>query len=142
MPKNLKRVTGRGDLHFITFCCYQRRALLATMRARNLAVQILGLEFLATVNFFVGFLPLLCTLSELFVKFSLFAFLFSETVNCKLPSGCPTGRFCTWVLGLSRVDAFLAFLRALRVSVANLPLLSPLPLASRSLVAAPRPLAS
>jgi hypothetical protein len=25
MPKNLKRLTGYGDLHFITFCCYQRR---------------------------------------------------------------------------------------------------------------------
>jgi putative transposase len=42
MPKNLRRVTGRGDLHFITFCCYQRRALLGTVQARNLAVQILG----------------------------------------------------------------------------------------------------
>jgi hypothetical protein len=35
-------VTGRGDLHFITFCCYQRRALVATVQARNLAAQILG----------------------------------------------------------------------------------------------------
>ncbi|MFI5095265.1 MAG: REP-associated tyrosine transposase [Candidatus Acidiferrales bacterium] len=42
MPKNLRRVTGRGDLHFITFCCYQRRALLGTVEARNLAVQILS----------------------------------------------------------------------------------------------------
>lgn len=42
MPKNLRRVTGRGDLHFITFCCYQRRAMLGTVQARNLAVQILG----------------------------------------------------------------------------------------------------
>jgi putative transposase len=41
MPKNLKRITGRGDLHFITFCCYQRRPLLASARAMNLAVQIL-----------------------------------------------------------------------------------------------------
>jgi putative transposase len=41
MPKNLKRITGRGDLHFITFCCYQRRPLLASPRARNLVVQIL-----------------------------------------------------------------------------------------------------
>ena len=41
MPKNLKRITGRSDLHFITFCCYQRRPLLASARARNLAVQIL-----------------------------------------------------------------------------------------------------
>ena len=42
MPKRLRRLTGQGDLHFITFCCYQRRALLGTVRARNAAVQILG----------------------------------------------------------------------------------------------------
>jgi putative transposase len=42
MSKNLRRVTGQGDLHFITFCCYQRRALLGTVRARNQAVQILN----------------------------------------------------------------------------------------------------
>ena len=42
MPKKLKRIIGRGDLHFITFCCYQRRALLGSVRARNLAVEILG----------------------------------------------------------------------------------------------------
>jgi putative transposase len=42
MPKNLKRITGLDDLHFITFCCYQCRGLLATVHARNLAVQILG----------------------------------------------------------------------------------------------------
>ena len=41
MPKRLKRLTGQGDLHFITFCCYQRRALLGTVRARNAAVRIL-----------------------------------------------------------------------------------------------------
>jgi len=41
MPKNLKRLTGRGDLHFITFCCYHRRPLLASGRARNLVVEIL-----------------------------------------------------------------------------------------------------
>ena len=35
-------MAGRGDLHFITFCCYRRRALLGTVQARNLAVQILG----------------------------------------------------------------------------------------------------
>jgi len=40
MPKNLKRLTGRNDLHFITFCC-QRRPLRAPVRARNLAVEIL-----------------------------------------------------------------------------------------------------
>jgi len=42
MPTNLRRVTGRGDLHFITFCCYQRRAFLETTGARDFAVQILG----------------------------------------------------------------------------------------------------
>jgi REP-associated tyrosine transposase len=42
MPRNLKRATGRGHLHFITFCCYQRRSLLAWVCSRNLAVKILG----------------------------------------------------------------------------------------------------
>lgn len=37
-----KRYTGRGDLHFITFSCYQRRPLLGTVRARNLFVKILA----------------------------------------------------------------------------------------------------
>jgi putative transposase len=41
MPKNLKRCTGRKDLHFITFCCYQRRALLGSVRTRNLVIEIL-----------------------------------------------------------------------------------------------------
>jgi REP-associated tyrosine transposase len=41
MPKGLKRITGFGHLHFITFCCYQRRALLGSARARNVAAQIL-----------------------------------------------------------------------------------------------------
>jgi putative transposase len=41
MPKNLRRVTGLGDLHFITFCCYHRRALLSTAHDRDRAVQIL-----------------------------------------------------------------------------------------------------
>ncbi len=42
MPKNLKRWVGRGDLHFITFTCYQRRQFLGNVRARNLAVKLLG----------------------------------------------------------------------------------------------------
>lgn len=42
MPKRLKRLLGQGDLHFITFCCYQRRPLLATARVRTLAAKILG----------------------------------------------------------------------------------------------------
>ena len=37
-----KRYTGRGDLHFITFSCYQRRPLLGTVRARNLFLKMLG----------------------------------------------------------------------------------------------------
>jgi putative transposase len=41
MPKRLRRLVGQGDLHFITFCCYQRRALLVSARVRNLAVKIL-----------------------------------------------------------------------------------------------------
>jgi len=42
MPKNLKRYTGRNDLHFITFCCYHRRRLLDSVRSRNLVTRILG----------------------------------------------------------------------------------------------------
>lgn len=41
MPKGLKRITGRGDLHLITFCCYQRRALLSSVAAKNAAIKIL-----------------------------------------------------------------------------------------------------
>jgi putative transposase len=42
MPKNLKRYYGKGDLHFITFSCYRRLALLGTVRARNVFVKALG----------------------------------------------------------------------------------------------------
>jgi putative transposase len=42
MPHNLKRITGRGDLHFITFSCYQHGNFLASTRNRNIAVRILG----------------------------------------------------------------------------------------------------
>jgi REP element-mobilizing transposase RayT len=42
MPKGLKRFYGRGDLHFLTFSCYQRLPLLGTTRARHLFVQALG----------------------------------------------------------------------------------------------------
>jgi putative transposase len=41
MPRKLKRYHGRGDLHFITFSCYERRALLGTVRARDLFLKIL-----------------------------------------------------------------------------------------------------
>ena len=42
MPRRLQRYTGRGDLHFITFSCYERRAFLQSKRAKNLFVKILG----------------------------------------------------------------------------------------------------
>jgi len=42
MPKRLKRLVGQGDLHFITFCCYQRRPLLGSAHVRTLAAKILG----------------------------------------------------------------------------------------------------
>jgi putative transposase len=38
MPKGLKRYYGRGELHFLTFSCYQRRDFLATERAKDLFV--------------------------------------------------------------------------------------------------------
>ena len=41
MPKKLQRITGFGGLHFITFCCYHRRAFLGTVRARNVAIRVL-----------------------------------------------------------------------------------------------------
>ena len=41
MPKHLKRYYGKGDLHFITFSCFRRLALLGTVRARNVSVRAL-----------------------------------------------------------------------------------------------------
>ena len=41
MPKRLKRLIGQSDLHFIAFCCYQRRKLLASARVRSPAVKLL-----------------------------------------------------------------------------------------------------
>ena len=37
----LRRYYGRGDLHFITFSCYQRQPLLGTAQARNCFVSAL-----------------------------------------------------------------------------------------------------
>ena len=55
MPQQLKRFTGRGDLHFITFSCYQRRHFLASAKSRSTAVQILA-ELRARLGFaLVGF---------------------------------------------------------------------------------------
>ena len=42
MPERLKRYYGQADLHFVTFSCYRRLALLGTARARNVFVQELG----------------------------------------------------------------------------------------------------
>jgi hypothetical protein len=42
MPKSLVRRYGHGDLHFVTFSCYRRLALLGTARARNVFVRALG----------------------------------------------------------------------------------------------------
>ncbi len=39
MPTELKRYYGRGDLHFVTFSCYQRLPLLGTETARNVFVH-------------------------------------------------------------------------------------------------------
>jgi len=44
MPRKLKRYHGRGNLHFINFSCYERRALLGTVRARDLFLKILEQE--------------------------------------------------------------------------------------------------
>jgi putative transposase len=41
MPKNLKRYYGKSDLHFITFSCYRRFALLGSARARNVFIRAL-----------------------------------------------------------------------------------------------------
>jgi len=42
MPRNLKRYYGAGHLHFITFSCHGRFALLGTEDARNALVQVLN----------------------------------------------------------------------------------------------------
>ncbi|MDP9146584.1 MAG: transposase [Acidobacteriota bacterium] len=42
MPAGLKRFCGKGELHFVTFSCYQRLPLLNTVLARDLFVKELG----------------------------------------------------------------------------------------------------
>src|SRR5712691_8953314 len=42
MPARLKRYYGQGQLHFVTFSCYRRLALLGTARARNMFVKELS----------------------------------------------------------------------------------------------------
>src|SRR5215471_17492614 len=41
MPRRLKRYTGRGDLHFITFSCYERRPFLQSEWVKKIFVKIL-----------------------------------------------------------------------------------------------------
>src|SRR6266404_940376 len=41
MPRNLKRYQQTGDLHFITFSCFHRAALLRTARARDVFLRVL-----------------------------------------------------------------------------------------------------
>src|SRR5580704_13857563 len=41
MPWGLKRYYGAGDLHFVTWSCYQRRPLLDTEGARDLLLNVL-----------------------------------------------------------------------------------------------------
>jgi putative transposase len=41
VPKALHRFYGAGDLHFLTFSCYERRPLLDALARRDLLLQIL-----------------------------------------------------------------------------------------------------
>jgi len=41
MRNPLRRYSGRGDLHFVTFSCYRRRSYLGTKRSRDCFVRIL-----------------------------------------------------------------------------------------------------
>lgn len=42
MPITLKRYYGKGHLHFVTFSCYERRALLQAEDSREIVVHELG----------------------------------------------------------------------------------------------------
>jgi putative transposase len=44
MPSHLKRYSGAGDLHFVTFSCYDRRPFLRTPQARDLFLHIMEEE--------------------------------------------------------------------------------------------------
>src|SRR5690242_20266232 len=41
MPRKLHRYHRRGDLHFVTFSCYERRTLLGRAYTRDLCLKIL-----------------------------------------------------------------------------------------------------
>jgi putative transposase len=42
MPHHLKRFTGRGEFHFITFSCYERRPFLQNHSSKSRFLEILG----------------------------------------------------------------------------------------------------
>jgi putative transposase len=42
MPAGLRRIYGRGHLHFVTFSCYHRLPLLKTARARDIFIRELA----------------------------------------------------------------------------------------------------
>ena len=42
MPTGLKRIYGRGHLHFLTFSCYKRLPFLKSSRAREIFLEELG----------------------------------------------------------------------------------------------------
>lgn len=42
MPTGLKRIYGRGHLHFLTFSCYKRLPFLKTAQSRDVFVRELG----------------------------------------------------------------------------------------------------
>lgn len=41
MPRHLKRYHGKGDLHFVSFSCYERRPLLSAVRSHDVFLKIL-----------------------------------------------------------------------------------------------------
>jgi len=55
VPRNLKRYYGLGDLHFVTFSCYQRLALLASGRRRDLFLRALEATRLKYEMLVVGY---------------------------------------------------------------------------------------
>ncbi len=55
MPENLKRYYGLGHLHFITFSCHQRLALLGSAQSRDAFVQALDEVRRDCVFFVVGY---------------------------------------------------------------------------------------
>jgi putative transposase len=58
MPTGLKRIYGRGHLHFLTFSCYKRLPFLKTARSRDVFLQELG-RLRAELGFrIIGYVPM------------------------------------------------------------------------------------